>query len=279
MNEQQEEDTKNRTPTKLLQSNPTSTMKKDQVLSTIIPLSLALGASPSQAWTAASSSNRLPYQPSSNHPYNNPNDEQSSPSSSNLPQPLQQPPQQFLYVPSPEELDMEYGLVSPLLHPTKPDWATNLADQLDLDGSSCPDDGCSPPATIRLGESVTIRNDEATWEPFYVSIETTEDSLSERLVHEYWTTKTGYGESSSWSGLTTRGVTSGILAPKGGSGLYSDEVSIVVDEDLAMGGLSTLAPLFLVVRTQNDYWSWRIASGNNLRQQQQPYSSLGSLRP
>lgn len=115
---------------------------------------------------------------------------------------------------------------------TVPSWAVRKVSLKNVEDSIC------------LGGQVTIQNEELTWEPFYASIENDTGSIHHENMLAIVPSK-------------------GNLAPRGGRNSYSDSCTLRVErrED---GHHPSLTPssdsviLYLVVRTEAQYWNWRI---------------------
>jgi len=115
--------------------------------------------------------------------------------------------------------------------------------------------------------SMILKNDEISWEPFYVTIETISDT---NIYSDTGITSSGrdfrtlFGEK---YGLTVRPI-SGNLAPRGGAKQYHDSCSLTLffenNESPGKSGAgyqqlkSEFSSIFLVARTALDHWCWKI---------------------
>ena len=90
--------------------------------------------------------------------------------------------------------------------------------------------------------SVTIKNEDLSWEPFFAAIE------------YHW----GDQPTSICSDDVYIAPSNGTLAPRGGVDVYSDVWDLMVcrPDDIVRGG--GLPNLYLVVRTEMDAWVWNI---------------------
>lgn len=138
--------------------------------------------------------------------------------------------------------------------------ATNVAPAPNFDDETSPPRWISRPVdysnrvvnVLRLendrAATVTIFNEELSWEPFYASLES---SL------------TGFRISGD---IDVRvAPSSGTLAPRGGANRYSDrarlQVHIISKPSFCNhGGGPIPEELYLVVRTECDVWTWRLIS-------------------
>ena len=93
---------------------------------------------------------------------------------------------------------------------------------------------------------ITVRNDEISWEPFYVSVEEkTGDSTGSTL---------GSVDSS-----VSVSPASGKLAPRGGCGSYGDECALTIRLEPGGSASSMMqCSLYVVVRTEQDAWCWPV---------------------
>ena len=141
--------------------------------------------------------------------------------------------------------------------------ATNLLAPLeDLEArpkwSLRPVDVTATQGTVRVLEagagdddntSVLVKNAEISWEPFYATVETTAAPGGQASQEE------------SFMGLEVSPST-GNLAPRGGSEPYTDQATLCVTrssaEESSFPFLSETSSYYLVVRTEQNYWSWRI---------------------
>lgn len=107
-----------------------------------------------------------------------------------------------------------------------PKWATRVVDL--------------EPTTemVRIGDTtVTLKNDEISWEPFYATIESPDEPLPR--------------------GVDVSPAT-GNLAPRGGSDPYTDQAILVLAKTEETPTVPASSSLYLVVRTELDFWSWRV---------------------
>jgi hypothetical protein len=128
-------------------------------------------------------------------------------------------------------LDEETRLPSWISRPV--DYSNRVVDVLRLEKDRAP--------------TVTIFNEELSWEPFYASVES---SLTGRRI----------------SGDDVRvSPSSGTLAPRGGANHYSESARLqvhIISKHLFRndGGGPVPEELYLVVRTECDVWTWRLIS-------------------
>lgn len=105
-----------------------------------------------------------------------------------------------------------------------PQWASRKVNLQSIDEVSIPG-------------TVSITNEEISWEPFFATIENE------------------LGTSPSTFSIEPK---SGKLAPRGGCDVYNDSCEISIDNDGIASATHTQGDLFLIVRTELDSWVWRL---------------------
>lgn len=144
----------------------------------------------------------------------------------------------------------------------KPKWAyRSVAEQLEtmaiisstVDGKKQNNnhslilDLTNPPTKSSFSGTVQIVNEELSWEPFYVTIETESGDILSENDYEYFSVFPSQGS----------------LAPRGGADRYTDTCEITVTLNESTSDFSQLFQkgIYLVIRTELDAWVWKIVKG------------------
>lgn len=129
-------------------------------------------------------------------------------------------------------------LAAPAGDGTLPDWAQRSVDyESQVKGE----------VHLATGDAqqVQLMNEELSWEPFYVMIETAAGAVIEG--------GTNIVQVSPWKGM---------LAPRGGRNQYTDHCSLLITriDDGTISAFHVLGgqQLYLVVRTECEFWVWRL---------------------
>lgn len=147
------------------------------------------------------------------------------------------------------------------LQKNRPKWSSRkLSWKTDGRGGM---DYCNANVNLQLKKNMVeahmvVQNEERTWEPFFATIEISSIEMDNVVV-------TGKVMEESWAVEPSCGT----LAPRGGVDLYTDRIIFLL-KDLSLSirknevqphlqSPSSTSSAYLVVRTEQDYWAWKIS--------------------